>query len=140
MLSAILSLREGFLKQRNIPASRVSVTSVASPRVGDGEFVDFWNSLGLRYSWRVAKGADLVTLIPPDFLSYKHASKEIYMNSNPGADNKPVFCTQDSFSSVKGSCDRRNSWVEILFRDNAPQFISQQHVNYLGVRVGGFKC
>ncbi|KAI8912859.1 Alpha/Beta hydrolase protein [Gorgonomyces haynaldii] len=131
--SALLGLQpNGFLQKLNVPASNVTIFTSAGPRMGDQNFVKIFQSTGFKTVYRIAKSADVVTLMPPEFLNYKHYDKEIFINSYQNADQTPVFCDQQPSSTQKGSCSKRIAWAELLAQ---PGKIADQHLNYLGIKI-----
>ncbi|KAI8912860.1 Alpha/Beta hydrolase protein [Gorgonomyces haynaldii] len=132
-ITAFLGVQSnGWLTKLGVTPDRVSVFTTAGPRVGDQAFVDAFNKTPFKTSYRIVKGADVVTLMPPEFLNFRHFNKEIYIDSGAGGNNIPVFCDQQPASNEKGSCTNREKWLELLLK---PGEIANQHLTYLGVTV-----
>jgi hypothetical protein len=77
-------------------------------------FVDLINKVGFKNIYRIAKSADIVPLMPPMFLGFRHYNTEIFINSDKGGDGVPLFCYQQPSTDQKGSCSNRDSWIELL--------------------------
>ncbi|KAI9183723.1 hypothetical protein H9P43_004641 [Blastocladiella emersonii ATCC 22665] len=62
-----------------VPASRVQLTSFASPRVGNGGYSAMVGSTGFAAMHRVTEGNDIVPHVPPQFMGYTHTVGEHYV-------------------------------------------------------------
>ncbi len=56
------------------------ICTFASPRVGDAAFAAAFNDLGLA-SWRFANGPDLVPLLPPQLIGFRHVDTLLPLSS-----------------------------------------------------------
>ena len=85
-----------------------------SPRVGNENFVDSFNSL--IYGFRVVHNNDIVTNLPPDTFGYKHISQGVWYDFN----NTLYQFIDDYF--CKKECS------------------SNDHLNYLNISMGSSGC
>lgn len=126
----------GFLV--SFPSSRINIVTIGSPRIGNIAYARAFDLMEWNSSYRVVKGGDAATYWPPFYLPfyYKHQMKEVYINSN-SIEQIPVFCDEQGFSLVKGSCTNRNWFVELVAN---PLRMAGQHLVYFGMELGSSNC
>jgi Lipase (class 3) len=76
-LATLYTLENARTEQISTPA----VCTFASPLVGDATFAAAFNGLGL-LSWRIVNAPDLVPMLPPGFLGFRHVDTLQQFNSS----------------------------------------------------------
>lgn len=136
-LSTFIYAKKSLFK-RPVNTSRISLITFGSPRVGNIHFVKAFNALKLKASYRVFKTNDPVCYIPTERIGYFHVDREVFIEAKAGLKDKPpVFCDEQIFNLVEGSCFNRESFLEnaLNYRQVYPI-----HLNYLGNRLGPVQC
>jgi hypothetical protein len=76
-------------------ASSIILITLASPRVGNGEFADFVHQ-GLDDSYRIVNQSDIVPKVPGTWLGYRHVGPAYGFNSRNDPNFKPTLvCDHD---------------------------------------------
>ncbi|KIY68021.1 alpha/beta-hydrolase [Cylindrobasidium torrendii FP15055 ss-10] len=108
-LGAAIATLDALMFKDALAGSNVtmSTTLFGSPRIGNKEFADFLDSqLGSSLS-RITNREDPVPLLPPQFLSFAHASGEVHINAVDEAGNATdiVSCAgkENQLCSDKGN-------------------------------------
>lgn len=131
VLTASHGLKKGgFLEKRFIPAYRVTVGAVAMPRVGNKDFANWVETIGLNALYRIVKGNDVVPLTPA-LPEYADTYGEMYID--PFASLTPQFCSQQKRESVIGTCSKRFTAAEMFAA--GPDAMTSSHMEYLGTTV-----
>ncbi|TBU25220.1 lipase [Dichomitus squalens] len=97
-LGASISLLDAVFLHLHLPDATVRFVGYGLPRVGDDPFVQLVDRLGFQVN-HVANKKDLVPILPPVLLGYRHISGEVHIDEAnqwincPGHDNPSTSCT-----------------------------------------------
>jgi hypothetical protein len=124
----------GFLRRMGMTANRVSVVTTASPRFGDETFVRRFQDLRFARVDRIANDKDMVPLLPPEQIGFRHVGREILLNQDT---NGPIKCPSRFKSRRDGTCSRATKLPMLLAE---PSLWVDSHNVYLGIRLGDQGC
>ncbi|TFK88233.1 lipase [Polyporus arcularius HHB13444] len=104
-LGAAISLLDAIFLHLQVPTAEVRFVGYGCPRVGMGTFVDWVDTLPIEVN-HIANKKDLVPILPPMVLGFRHISGEIHIDEHnqwigcPGHDNPSPSCTAGDVSLV----------------------------------------
>jgi hypothetical protein len=109
--------------------TKVHLFNVASPMIGDGNFLKLMANTKFASVNRLVNGADIVPLVPPRFMGYSPLPQELYINGDLGPNTPPVYCDESFFQ--KGDCNNRYKWLPLLGNLSNVRY---QHFNYFDLQ------
>ena len=102
----------------NIKFNNIKLVTFGSPRIGNSEFVDLFNSFDNIKSYRITHYYDIVPHVPQSILGYKHIPQEVWYDLN---NYKYVYCNDNkeedpncSNSCAPLNCDSINNHLYYL--------------------------
>jgi hypothetical protein len=128
---ALLSAVYG-VYQRQLNPDYVQVLVSGLPRIGNDAFRKLVARAGFQFYYRLSNSHDVVTLLPPEFLGYKHSTREIYINAQK-SNATAVICADELPDFSKGGCSNRYTYAELLLSQY--NRLSANHAIYLGVEM-----
>ncbi|KAJ3220409.1 hypothetical protein HDU67_000076 [Dinochytrium kinnereticum] len=83
-----------------LPSFRIKLLTFGQPRVGNGKWAEWVDSLSFDYSMRVVNQDDLTPHLPPSFAGFKHCPDEVWIADENGT---TLLCSDDigDFDSQK---------------------------------------
>ncbi|KAI9357062.1 Alpha/Beta hydrolase protein [Zopfochytrium polystomum] len=109
-----------------IPASKITITTVGEPRIGNDKFNNYFTGLGFAAYRRAVNYNDIVPHLPPLLLGFNHHVTEAWIDSAGDS----VYCDDPSNNGEDTNC-----------ANTIPPWVSTSaHGVYDGIALGGGTC
>lgn len=107
----------------NIEFKNIKIVTFGSPRIGNNEFVNMFNSFDNVKSYRITHYYDIVPHVPESILGYKHIPQEIWYDLN---NYKYTYCNDSN--NEDPNCSNSCGHLHCNSIDN--------HLYYLNITMG----